>query len=227
MCGRKTLTKGKLEIMESLFADEWEGEDFQPSWNVAPTQQHPVLIRRNNKRIIKMMRWGLIPSWAKDEKLAASMINARSESLTKKAAFRDLIHHHRCLIIMDGYYEWKTDSSGKQAFYIYLENSSLLLAAGLWSQWQNQISYTIITTEAKGKLTEIHHRMPLLLDYSEQERWLSPEFSYHENRKSLQSACNELVFHPVSSAVNKIINNYPELILEKDEKQAHQQLKLF
>jgi putative SOS response-associated peptidase YedK len=226
MCGRKTLTKGKQEILESLFADEWQGDDFQPSWNVAPTHPHPTLLHQNGRRLIQMMRWGLIPSWAKDNRFAASMINARQESLTEKPAFRSLLNRQHCLVIMDGYYEWKSDSMQKQPFYIYPETPGLLLAAGLWDRWNGQLSYTIVTTEAQGALKELHPRMPLFLNETDAGLWLTASPKKSITPQSMSCQFEKLLFHPVSLKVNSVGNNFPQLI-QPVEIGGNPQLSLF
>ena len=113
MCGRKTLTKGKIEIIEELFVDEWENDfDWKPSYNIAPTQMSPVLLN-DGKRKVKPMCWGLVPSWAKDKTIGAKMINARSETLGEKPSFQSLIYQKRCIVISDGYFEWKREGRKK------------------------------------------------------------------------------------------------------------------
>ncbi len=223
MCGRKTLTKGKTEILESLFADEWEGDDFQPSWNVAPTHQHPIMVNKNGKQIVKMMQWGLIPSWAKES--SKILINARSESLAEKAAFRNLLQERRCLVLLDGYYEWKSDS--RQPYYIYGENREILLVAGLWDTYQNGLNYTIVTTEAQGELSKIHSRMPFFLNWENAGQWLDKSLSYGKIKADLEPAFEKLIFHPVSNAVNSVRNNSPELILPVKAAESANQLSLF
>ena len=117
MCGRKTLTKDMQSIIEELAIEEWENPDnYIPNYNIAPTQNSPILID-NGKRIVKSMRWGLIPSWSKDDKFGARMINARIETLTEKPSYRNLISSNRCIVITDGYYEWKTNGAQKTPYY--------------------------------------------------------------------------------------------------------------
>ncbi|SVC96196.1 uncharacterized protein METZ01_LOCUS349050, partial [marine metagenome] len=135
MCGRKTLTKGKIEIMEELFVDEWEDDfDWEPSYNIAPTQISPILLN-DGKRKVKPMYWGLVPSWAKDKTISAKMINARSETLGEKPSFQSLIYQKRCIVISDGYFEWKREGSKKIPYYIRDPDGKLLPMAGLWDEW--------------------------------------------------------------------------------------------
>src|SRR5210317_1256867 len=118
MCGRKTLTKDMQSIIEELAIENWENPDnYIPNYNIAPTQVSPILIY-NNKRIVKPMRWGLIPSWAKDDKFGAKMINARIETLTEKPSYRNLLLGNRCIVIADGYYEWMKIAGQKIPYYI-------------------------------------------------------------------------------------------------------------
>ena len=125
MCGRKTLTKGIKSIIENLTIDEWEDAvNYAPSFNIAPGQLSPVVIQKEH-RIVKSMKWGLVPSWAKDVSVGYKMINARSETLTEKPSYQELVSKHRCVVISDGYYEWKRE--GKRKIPYYIPNAQELL----------------------------------------------------------------------------------------------------
>ncbi|HDP68710.1 MAG TPA: SOS response-associated peptidase, partial [Candidatus Marinimicrobia bacterium] len=165
MCGRKTLTKGKMEIIEELSIQIWDDSfDHQPNYNVAPTQTMPILVFEG-QRIVRPMRWGLIPSWAQDVPNPPIFINARSETLSDKRSFSNLLDAHRCIVITDGYYEWQKSGSGKQPYYITKPDRSILPMAGLWSQVSDYqgnsvYTYTVITSAASQNLEFIHPRMP-------------------------------------------------------------------
>jgi putative SOS response-associated peptidase YedK len=219
MCGRKTLTKGKLEIIEELLIDEWDDNpEYKPNYNIAPTDLNPVMFLNDNKRKVKMMRWGLIPSWAKDDKFAAKMINARVETLTEKPSFRSLINTNRCVIISDGFYEWMKTAGQKQPYYIKQPDHSLMPMAGLWSLWKNAQgnlinSYTIITTKANRQISFLHERMPVILTKKDIELWINCEDTNKNEALDLLHPYNkDLEIYPVSAKVNSIKYNEPACI---------------
>ncbi|MFC1535855.1 SOS response-associated peptidase [Candidatus Neomarinimicrobiota bacterium] len=219
MCGRKTLTKDMQSIIEELAIEEWENPDnYLPSYNIAPTQNSPILID-NGKRIVKSMRWGLISSWAKDQKFGARMINARIETLTEKPSYRNLVSDNRCIVIADGYYEWKMVGDKKVPYYFKDPDNKLLPMAGLYDAWKHPDgyiipSYTIITKEAQKNIAEIHNRMPIILTQAHLDKWLKTEnFSVPI---ALEIASNSRIVldkYPVSSLVNFAKNNSPDCIL--------------
>ncbi len=218
MCGRKTLTKGKLEIIEQLSVDSWDDSfDYTPSYNIAPTNIVPILIY-DNFRIVKPMVWGLIPSWSRDEKNVSILINARSETLTEKPSFSNLVYKNRCIIITDGYYEWKREGSRKQPYYIHKPDSSLMPMAGLWSIWKSQTgkkiySYTVITTEASSELSYIHNRMPVIIPKINLNIWLNCEqYNYIDARQLLKPYPDHLDAYKVSTYVNSVNNDSPKCI---------------
>ena len=220
MCGRKTLTKGKLEILEELAIDEWE-EDFDPSFNIAPTHKSPILRNIQNKRVVNMMNWGLIPSWSKDSKFAAKMINARSETLFEKPSFKRLIPRQRCIVISDGYFEWQKTSTGKIPHYIHSKDHSLMQMAGLWDMWKPHegpplLSYTVITTTPSDQLSHIHHRMPVILTEKNVINWLGNAIQSNEIADLLKPYPHDLDYYPVSTFVNYAANNSPECIKDLD-----------
>ncbi len=217
MCGRKTLTKGKIEIIEELSVDDWD-EEFVPSYNIAPTQMAPVLTWRNHHRVVKSMKWGLIPSWSKDMSFASKMINARSETLTIKPAFRNLISRQRGIAITDGYYEWQKTPSGNIPYYIHRSDGKLLLLAALWDTWVTpekvlMFSYTIITNQASLALKTIHDRMPVVINPDEMMIWLNAEQNSQVLAlRLLQANDTGITSYPVSSFVNNVRNNSPECL---------------
>ncbi len=214
MCGRKTLTKGKLEIIKELLIDDWDDDaEYHLNYNIAPTDFNPVVILQNNKRKAKMMHWGLIPSWAKDDKFAARMINARAETLREKPAFRNLINTNRCIVISDGFYEWRKGTKGKQPYYIKHPDHALMPLAGLWSFWKNPsgnplFTYTIITTHANRQISFLHDRMPVILHKEDIDQWLSSKYNKTEEALMLLRPFEKpLDIYPVSRRVNSVKHN--------------------
>lgn len=223
MCGRKTLTRDMKSIIEELAIDEWENpEDYQPSYNITPTQSSPILVQENGLKV-KAMKWGLIPHWAKDASIGPKLINARSETLTEKPSFQNLVSKNRCIVITDGYYEWKRIGNQKQPYYIHHPENRLLLMAGLWSQWEAQdkttvFSYTVITTMPAPEIAFIHSRMPVILTEKDWPIWLDGKrFSSNEALKHLSPFKEALGYSPVSPFVNSPKNNSPECIKPLDD----------
>jgi putative SOS response-associated peptidase YedK len=213
MCGRKTLTRDMQSIIQELAIDEWHDDDFHPSFNIAPTQTSPILIGDGNSRIVRSMKWGLIPSWSKDESIGSKMINARSETIQEKPSFQNLINQNRCVVITDGYYEWNRRQDRSQPFYIFHPEKKLLPMAGLWTTWEtteNEIihSYTVITTSPQKEIRHIHNRMPAILNPMAIDEWIHCEKTpSNQAMTNLVSMVKPLAFHPVSSFVNSPKNN--------------------
>ncbi len=223
MCGRKTLTKDMQSIITELAIEEWENPDnYMPSYNIAPTQSSPILIDIG-KRIVKPMRWGLIQSWAKDNKFGSRMINARIETLLEKPSYRNLVSSNRCVVITDGYYEWKRTGDKKVPYYFKNHNDKLLPLAGLYDFWRHPDgyllpSYTIITKEAQKDLTTIHSRMPVILPQEHLDEWLKTEnSSVSEALELAKNSKPTFQKYPVSSLVNSVKNNFPDCILQVEE----------
>ena len=177
MCGRKTLTRDVQSIIEEMAIEEWQDADlYTPSFNIAPTQSTPIMIDHMGRHV-KPMKWGLIPNWAKDESIGSKMINARSETLLQKPSFQNLVPQKRCVVITDGYYEWKKASRKSIPYYIHHPSKKLLPMAGLWDMWENHsgkkiFSYTVITTTPTSTIKDIHHRMPVILKSEDINSWL-------------------------------------------------------
>ena len=215
MCGRKTLTKGKIEIIQDLLVDDW-AEDWAPSFNIAPTQNSPILLYQE-KRQIQIMRWGLVPSWAKDLKKRSRMINARAETLTEKPAFRSLLRSKRCVVVTDGYYEWMQTNNGKRPYFIHQRNGQILPMAGLWDKWLDENekewnTYTVITTEPAESISHIHRRMPVILDKPHLDYWINCDYPPEEAMEYLKPYENPLEFYPVAIFVNSPANNSEKCI---------------
>ena len=181
MCGRfNSIASGR--DFAKIYDADFIGIELQPNHNVAPVSKIYVLTQQASQKIIDVMIWGLVPSWSKDKTRSASMINARSETLTEKPSFRNLLSKNRCVIPILGFYEWKVlPGEGKkpikQAHYISRSDGQVMTVAGLWTTWKdvdNSLlqTCTIITVEATNKLAEIHHRMPVILERENVDSWL-------------------------------------------------------
>jgi putative SOS response-associated peptidase YedK len=222
MCGRYTLGRQPDSLLD-YFHLHGEMPAYHLSWNIAPTQSAPVIIHDSEqRRICRMMRWGLVPGWSKGPDPRFNMINARAETLDQKPAYKKAYRQQRCLVPCDGFYEWSAspDSKAKQPYFISRRDNSLFALAGIWDQWTHPeqgevlVSFSIITTEASPFMKDIHHRMPVILDDDWYDDWLSADNNGREVLGSLllpyQPA--ELTKHPVSKAVNSAANDSPELI---------------
>lgn len=187
MCGRYTLTREEREIAEKL--EVQESFEFTPRFNIAPTQEVPVVFH-DGGRTCTTFRWGLIPFWARETAIGSRLINARSETISVKPAFRNLLGKKRCLIPADGFYEWKKSGKQKIPVHIHLASREVFCFAGLWDCWrspegQEIRSFTIITTEANEGLRTVHDRMPVILRKSDYQMWLDPSESNKESLKAL------------------------------------------
>lgn len=213
MCGRFTLRTPAARVAELFDLDQVP--ILQPRYNIAPTQQ-VATIRRTlgssppaQKREFAMLRWGLIPFWAKDAKFGARAINARSESISDKPTFRDAYKKRRCLVLADGYYEWKKVGKAKQPYLIHFSDDRPFAFAGLWDRWRSSSdelieSCTILTTTASPSLAHLHERMPVILDYENHSPWLDGSMD-----ADALIDCPEpgLLQTPVSPLVNSVKND--------------------
>ena len=214
MCGRYTLKTPKAAL--ELTFDQEINVDYQPRYNIASSQEVMVIIKDGpGDRHWDRLRWGLIPSWAKDKTIAQKLINARSESVLKKPSFRDAVRKRRCLVVADGFYEWKTLSTGvKQPFYFTLPSGEPFAFAGLWELWISTESgatirtCNILTRHANASVLPIHHRMPVILEPSEYETWLSDRTSIDKLETIWKKEeLIELSVSPVSRFVNSAAND--------------------
>ena len=213
MCGRKTLTKDVQSIIQEMGIESWrDSGSYQLSYNISPSQSSAVMIDDMGRQA-KMMKWGLIPNWATDASIGSKLINARAETLLEKPSFKNLVSNQRCIVLSDGYFEWKRSNSKSIPYYIYHPNNKILPMAGLWDFWKNNsgeniFSYTIITTQANSDLKDIHHRMPVILDLKQIDPWLKVHNISLANTMSLLVPFqNDLHFHQVSTIVNSPRNN--------------------
>ncbi len=222
MCGRFTLAADTKKLAEA-FAGFEIPENLPPRYNVAPSQ--PIAVVANNgQRQVEFFQWGLIPSWAKDPAIGNQMINARAETLAEKPSFKNAYRRRRCLILADGFYEWRAPSSkegaggGKIPMYIRLESGQPFAFAGLWEMWRAAedaiLSCTIITTAPNELMAQIHNRMPVILPPSAYEQWLDPAERNPDDFNSLLKPypAELMMAYPVSRLVNSPKNDSPELI---------------
>ena len=181
MCGRYTLTTQKQDLAAELDLDPGVVLDLEPRWNIAPTQEVPILLKDEGVRMA-LYRWGLVPPWAKDPTVGSRMINARSETLAERASCRDALRSQRCLVLADGFYEWHAGEEGqpKVPHYIRLKSRKPFTFAGLWAKWrgasgQDLYTCTIITGDANELVGKIHHRMPIVIPPANRDAWLDPD----------------------------------------------------
>jgi putative SOS response-associated peptidase YedK len=221
MCGRFTLTATVDQLMDRFDIESFlEQEDFQPSYNVAPSQS--VLAVINNGRHNKMgfLRWGLVPPFAKDLSIGNKMINARSETLLEKPSFRTAYKKKRCIIVADSFYEWKRlDEKKKIPMRIKLKSEELFAMAGLWENWKSPegksiFSCTVITTTPNKLVEDIHNRMPVILRPEDEKIWLDPTINDPRMLEQLMVPLDDKLMeaYEVSSLVNSPKNNSIELI---------------
>ncbi len=223
MCGRFTLrTPANLLIKQFQLS---ELPEIAPRFNIAPTQSTAVVRQQlgTGQRECARLRWGLIPSWAKDPAIGGRMINARSESVATKPSFRSAFRRRRCLVLADGYYEWQKRGPQKQPYYLKMSHDRPFAMAGLWEQWSGDSAedkpasletFAIITTPASESTREIHDRMPAILGPEDYDRWLDPQRQGGDELLALlvPFESDELVMDPVSTHVNSPRNDDPTCI---------------
>lgn len=218
MCGRFALIVSGEAVAEQF--ELAETPFLAPRYNIAPTQ--PVaavrLTPHSAQRELTHFHWGLIPSWAKDASMSARMINARSETVSDKPAFRVAFKRRRCLIPASGFYEWQKQGSGKQPIFIQAQDGGLLALAGLWETWPmpdgGEIdSCTILTTEPNELMAPIHNRMPVIIEPADYDLWLDPGDRPEDGLHLLRPyPAHKMTFYPVSTHVNTPRNDDPQCI---------------
>ncbi|HEX4832364.1 MAG TPA: SOS response-associated peptidase [Trebonia sp.] len=244
MCGRYVSARKRLELLEEFAVERDKvAEDRRPDYNVAPTKQVYAVLERTEKdsggspkeqqkpeRELRLLKWGLVPSWAKDSAGGARLINARAETVAVKPSFRSAFAKRRCIIPADGYYEWQAgaDRKSKQPYYIYRSDGGILCFAGIYELWRDGSvppddesawlwTTSIITTDATDEIGQIHDRTPMVIAPESWDDWLDPA----NNDKSLMmammapattSGSGGLTSHRVSTAVNSVRHNGPDLI---------------
>jgi len=222
MCGRARLSSDVNEIKIAFrIPPERPAPNFAASWNLAPTDPLPVVRYdiMDGQRSLDVMRWGLVPFWAKDIKVGFANINAKAEGIEKKPAFREAFRQRRCLVPVDNFYEWKKTPSGKQPYAIALKGSGLMALAGLWESWRSPAgervrSFAIVTTEPNELCAELHNRMPVVLKPEAWPEWLGEGPADETRLKSLLAPypSDDMMCWPVSTRVGSVKNNDPSLI---------------
>jgi len=218
MCGRFSLTTDIARLQEQ-FNFDFNGEfTVNPRFNIAPSQQVLTLGSDGGKRIGTTMKWGLVPYWADDIKIGYKMINARGESVDEKASFKRPFKSKRCLILADGFYEWKKEGKNKQPYRFVMKDEKPFAFAGLWEQWNKGeeplYTCTIITTKPNEVTEEVHDRMPVILEEDVYDLWLNPQMEDAEYLKSLlvPYPADKMKLYPVSTVVNSPKNDVEECL---------------
>lgn len=213
MCGRYRLSRA--EKLAEYFEAE-QTEELSPRYNIAPSQPIPVVRKVGPERVISMLRWGLVPFWAKDISIGNKMINSRSETVLEKPAFRDCFQGRRCLIPADGFYEWRKIGKSKQPFHFGMKDDSLFAFAGLWDCWKSPEgklieSCSILTTTPNELLKGVHDRMPVILHRNHFETWLTapPSESKALSELLVPYETELMRRYEVSQLVNSPLNDVP------------------
>jgi putative SOS response-associated peptidase YedK len=209
MCGRFTQAFTWTELVELYRLTDEAAPALVPSWNVAPTQMAGIiLLGSEGGTKFTPMRWGLVPFWAKDPSIGSKLINARSETLAEKPAFRQALKSRRCIVPISGFYEWRRLERGKQPYYIGSAGGKPLSLAALWEQWNDHLTFTIVTVPANGAVAPLHDRMPAMLPPEAAFAWLKSA-----DLELLQPGlAPPLAMWPVSTRVNSPANNDSRLI---------------
>jgi putative SOS response-associated peptidase YedK len=218
MCGRFVITSPP-EALRRIFG-YLEQPNFPPRHNVAPTQPVPVVIVENGARHFRLMRWGLVPSWVKDPRKFTLLINARSETVQEKPAFKNALRRRRCLIPADGYYEWQAAGGRKRPFFIHRRDGAAMGLAGLAETWigpngEEVDTVAIVTAPASADLSVLHDRVPVTIAVDDFERWLDCRSDDADEVMALLAPPREgeFVWHEVSIRVNHTANDDAQLIL--------------
>jgi putative SOS response-associated peptidase YedK len=232
MCGRFVITSAP-EALRLIFGYP-EQPNFPPRFNISPTQPIPVVIIENGVRHFRLMRWGLLPAWVKDPRTFTLLINARSETIREKPAFKNAIRRRRCLIPADGYYEWQVRDDRKRPYFIHRRDGAPIGLAGLAETWigpngEELDTVAIVTAPASADLAELHHRVPVTIAPGDFDRWLDCRGDNTDAAMLLLTAPEEgeFVWHEVSTRVNYAANDDAQLVLPiTEEERAAEQQKL-
>lgn len=222
MCGRFAVIENFEKIAAYYNAKPFPGDAWVENYNVAPTQMVPVIVDEPEGRELRLMKWGLIPFWAKDAKIGNKMINARAETVREKPGFRDSFKNKRCVIPASGFYEWQKLMTAKKPYY-FAPTKGLFSFAGLWSSWVSPESkevetFTIITTDANSVVKPIHDRMPVILGHNSIGVWMAKETRAKDLQDFLAPlAATDILGIPVTSFVNSVKNVGPKCIVKNSE----------
>ena len=223
MCGRYTQTTKLEKVVERFKVKKHASVKMLPArFNLAPGQDAPVVIAVRD-RMLKQMRWGLVPGWTREPSPKYRMINARAETLTEKPSYRTLLRHKRCLVPADGFFEWYSlkGQSRKQPRYFFMRDHRPFAFAGLWDDWlgpdgSELFTFTIVTTEANERLRPYHDRMPVILTPETEQAWLDPDIGRPADLLPLLRPCDPLAMddYPVSTRINRTVEDDEGLIQE-------------
>lgn len=224
MCGRYVQSSSPADLAETFHVDEVRVDEAEPDFNVSPRRELPVVLERDDTRVLERLRWGLVPSWAKDLSIGDRMINARAETVASKPAYKRAFAKRRCIVPADGFFEWQVvpDRKQKQPWFIFGHDRRPLAFAGLWEAWRDPgdpdapwvVSFVIVTTDSNDRLAPIHDRMPVILPESRWDAWLDPENHDVESLASLlvPAPDDALDLYEVSTAVNRPQQHGAELV---------------
>ena len=224
MCGRFVITSPPAALRQIF--DYLEQPNFPPRHNIAPTQPIPVVMVENGVRHFRLMRWGLLPAWVKDPRTFTLLINARSETVLEKPAFKNAIKRRRCLIPADGYYEWQASEGRKRPHFIYRRDGEPIGLAGLAETWigpngEELDTVAIVTAPASADLSVLHHRVPVTIASGDFDRWLDCRAYDAETVMALLTAPEEgeFAWHEISTRVNRVANDDAQLTLPITEEE--------
>ncbi len=231
MCGR-FVQYSPMEKLRKTFNITAVSYVPEPSYNIAPSQEIPAIIKQGHETRLVKLHWGLVPFWAKDIQVGFRTINARVETVAEKPAFRTALKKRRCLVVADGFYEWAGRKGQKQPFFFSIPSKAPFAFAGLWETWQDKAgdpestyrSCTIITTAASESVSRIHHRMPAILQPKHHDQWLSPKIQAPGEIKALliDGLIGDLEYYPISTRVNSVKNNDPSCMAPIDSDRTAQ-----
>ena len=217
MCGRYKLAAKPEDVARQF--EVTIPLDFEPRFNIAPGQEIMVVRRRGPEslRELAVLRWGFVPSWAKDASIGYKMINARAESINEKPAFKEAINKRRCLIPATGFYEWRKEGKDRIPFCFVMKDESIFALAGIWESWRDATgkileTASIITTAANGLMADIHDRMPVIIQPSDYEQWLEPSMAFSPAIAALMQSFDaaKMRRQQVSNRVNSVKFDDPE-----------------
>ena len=224
MCGRFVAASDPDGLVRFFVVDERKDGDVAPSWNVAPTETVRAVVEHDERRFLVAFSWGLVPRWAEDRRVASKMINARSETVADKPAYREAFRRRRCLIPADGFYEWqRLAGDARRPHFVYPTDDPVFAFAGLWETWRDPAdpdaeplrTCVILTRQADARIADLHPRMPVILPPEAWDAWLDRDLADPHALGSLLAAPppQGIGHHAVSADVNTPRNNHPELLL--------------
>jgi putative SOS response-associated peptidase YedK len=220
MCGRYASTRSAADLVELFGVSDLTDGDLVPDYNVAPTDPAPIVLAADPEGagsvggVLRVARWGFLPAWARNAAGAARMINARGETLATSRAFGEAFARRRCLVPVDGWYEWQVGPAGRQPYF--MTRPEPVVFGGVWSMWRGEsekrLTFSIVTLPAMGELATVHHRMPLLLDECRWAEWLSDAGNPSLLTPPTSDYCGGFEIRPVSTAVGDVHKDGPELL---------------